>query len=159
MYYKIVAYNAKFVDVYGVEPGKVPLDVVYTAKPVRRTKGNFDGIRTKRGSCIHFAKGPLNLMLWYSYFNFQPIQEPAIYKIQPIGKIEKQKCPDKVGLFQYGANQIQFLGIVNTAEMFDLAVSEFNNDPEEIQRLYPKLNMEQVINKWRLHQQKVYFSM
>lgn len=57
MYYKIVACSTKFVGVYGVEPGMVPLDVVYTAKPVRRTKGNFDGIHTKKGQLYTFCQG------------------------------------------------------------------------------------------------------
>ena len=113
-YYKVISWISLFrekydiKEIYNIAPG-----TRFIAQQIKDTP--IVMLQCKR-PILHFAKGPLNALLWYDIFYDEledaflldvvpPIQ---IYEIQPIGKIAHGICRDDYRLKQYGAHAIEF---------------------------------------------------
>ena len=148
-YYKIVDANLPFLTDYNMEdPTKVPLFKTFTAKSPETEYGLFIHSKTP---VLHFCDNAFDTMLWYSTC-VSHIEDAFVYEIKPIGNIIKEKCKDEHGLYQCGAPQIQFIKLVDTNEMFDLALSEFEKDRMAKFRLYPDIGLSKITLSWLRHQ-------
>lgn len=136
-YYKVISWISLFretyhiEDIYDIAPGsrfvaKKPEDSAYVMLQRKRP-------------VLHFAKGPLNTLLWYDIFfdeaedaylsNIPPIQ---IYEIQPIGPISSGVCNDDYRLNQYGAHAIEFKERVPVSEIIERAIAVYEHTNPKI---------------------------
>lgn len=101
---------------------------------------------------LHFAKGPLNTLLWYDIFydeledtyllDYPPIQ---IYEIESIGKISHGICRDDYRLKQYGTRVIEFKERIQVSKIIKDATDVY-------ERINPKIhnkNQAQSIKSWQ----------
>ena len=110
---------------------------------------------------LHFAKGPLDTLLWYDIFDDEqedaclsynlPIQ---IYEIEPIGTISHGICRDDYRLNQYGAHAIEFKERVQVSKIIEDAIAVY-------ERTNPKIHNKdqaQNIKSWQaaLHNPEVW---
>lgn len=153
-YYKIIGYDYPFFNVYGLDnPANVPLYTTFTAYNPKKSGGYF--INSKK-PVIHFCDNAFDTMLWHSVFIIADELPAVIYEIKPIGSIIKQKCRDDSGIFQCGAEQIQFIRPVSTDEMFERALAEFHQNHKAKINLYPNLEISKIISAWVHHERSKY---
>ena len=78
-------------------------------------------------SHFHFAEDPLDTILWYTIIGYRGSQ---IYSIKPLSSVTKIRCRDDYGLYQCGANKIQFLEKQDKKQLYEMALQELNHDPD-----------------------------
>lgn len=107
---------------------------------------------------VHFCDNAFDTMLWYNIFYKISIAKhhdtmPVVYKIIPISDVIKERCHDNHQFYQCGAHIIEFKEKVALDTMFKLALVEFLDNPEEKTSMYPKLDMNDILEMWAKHEQ------
>ena len=74
-----------------------------------------------------FARGVLDTMLWHAVFSHHNLEHVEIYEIEPIGKVSEYRCLTDTGLYQCCAAHIKFLQKQNIYQMYERALSEYND--------------------------------
>lgn len=159
-YYKVISWISLFRETYNIEE-------IYDIAPgtrfiAQQIKDPPIVMLQCKHPILHFAKGPLNALLWYDIFYDEledaflldvvpPIQ---IYEIQPIGKIAHGICRDDYRLKQYGAHAIEFKERVQVSKIIEDAIDVY-------ERTNPKIhNKDQAdgIKSWQaaLHNPEVW---
>jgi hypothetical protein len=140
-YYKVISWISLFRETYSIE--KIHDIVPGTRFVAKNTKkSDYIMLQCKR-PVLHFAKGPLNTLLWYDIFDNEledalllyspPIQ---IYEIQPIGKISRGICRDDYRLNQYGAKAIEFKERVPVSKIIEDAIDVYERTNPNIHNKY-----------------------
>jgi len=158
-YYKIITEKAYFRRIYDIN------DISAVPAGTKIIASAPFGIRCKNAPNIdqpvtHFCDNAFDTMLWHNMFealhrDSDTQMPPVIYEITPITDVIKEKCPDKLELYQCGAHIIEFKKKVSIKEMFERAVAEFKQNPDKKTKLYPKLPLQKFVNSWANYSQPV----
>lgn len=159
-YYKVISWISLFRETYDIE------DIYAIAPGSRFIAQKPDklaiGMLQSKQPVLHFAKGPLDTLLWYDIFDreyhdvvFLPGYPPVqIYEIQPIGTIQYGICHDDYRLNQYGAHVIEFKERIPVNEIVKAAIAVYEDTNPEIHNE----NQVQSIESWQevLHDPKAW---
>ena len=160
-YYKIVTDQSAFTERYGA----------YKSIPYgTRFSDSFDNIIVSKVGewvfvdCIssacwlgpnifHFCKGAFETMLWHNVLFRWDNLWFRIYEIVPLdtSPIFEGKSRDRYGFFQHGATEIEFRKQVPIDDIYDAALQEYYDFPQEKAKMYPGLQMAQVIDACEKH--------
>ena len=158
-YYKVISWISLFRETYNIEE-------IYDIAPGTRFVAKKPDtpvivMLQSKQPVLHFAKGPLDTLLWYDIFDDEqedaclpynlPIQ---IYEIEPIGPISHGICRDDYRLNQYGAHAIEFKERVQVSKIIEDAIAVY-------ERTNPKIHNKdqaQNSNSWQaaLHNPEVW---
>ena len=163
-YYKIITERSYFHRIYDAGDALwVPYGTRVSAEPCLTTEYSRWGVRNGQWyinsdvPVIHFCDNAFDTMLWHSVLTRSNEKiGVAIYEIKPLTKVIKQRCGDDIGLYQCGANVVQFRHLVSTDEMFERALSEFHVNHHAKIDMYPNLQMSKIIAAWVHHNQSKY---
>lgn len=136
-YYKVISWISLFRETYDIK------DIYAIASGSRFIAQKPDklafGMLQSKQPVLHFAKGPLDTLLWYDIFcteqnalhllGFPPVQ---IYEIQPIDTISHGICCDDYRLNQYGAHAIEFKERVPVNKIIEAAIAVYERTKPEI---------------------------
>lgn len=136
-YYKVVAWIGLFRETYDIEEiDSITPGTRFVAKEPNRSE---DVMLICNPPVLHFAKGELNTLLWYEFFEicsdkfFMTYRPPVcIYEIEPIGHISHGVCCDKNQLYQYGANIIEFKERIRVSQIVQKAIPEYKETNPDI---------------------------
>ena len=144
MYYKIVTEGSFFTDLcMGIDVFNIPYGTVFTAPDHSKYKPK-DPKCMLGNSCLHFAQGAFDTMLWYNILSY-PFLEDCIYQIQPITKVTKRRAQDSGEIYQCGAHKIKILRKQSIDDMYECAIQEYYTNPDR----YKKFKM--YIAWWKEH--------
>lgn len=157
-YYKIVTEKSYFKRICGIDDiSAIPNGTKFTASaPVENDKVKKNLYINK--PVFHFCDNAFDIMLWHNIFerlyqSSDAKQTPVIYEIIPLSEVVKEKCSDKLELYQCGATKIEIKTKMSLNRMFDRAVKEFKNNKAQKEELYPNLPLSKIIDAWKRHQQ------
>ena len=140
-YYKVISWISLFREAYNIEE-------IYDIAPgsrfvAKKSEESAYVMLKSKQPVLHFAKGPLNTLLWYDIFDDEqedaflldtpPIQ---IYEIQPIGPISHGVCNDDYRLNQYGAHAIEFKERVPVSKIIEQAIAVYDRTNPKIYNKY-----------------------
>ncbi len=144
MYYKIVTARSFFTDLYeNSNVFDIPCGTVFCAPEMPKHKPNDSKCMLDK-SCIHFADGAFDTMLWHSKLTAR-VMDFQIYQIQPLSVVSKNRCLDSEGVYQCGAAKIKIIQKQHVDELYDLAVQEYYEHPNKYQ------NFDIDIDLWKAH--------
>jgi len=145
MYYKIITQRSFFTELYeNVDVFNIPCGTVFNAPKTSKHRPE-DPKCLINESVFHFADGVFDTMLWHTRL-IHHVLPCQIYAIQPIGEVIKQRCLDDLGLYQCGAQKIEFLEKQNVDKMYDMAVKEYMLSPTKYN------NFKISVDWWKKHQ-------
>lgn len=146
-YYKVMWPNSSFSDVYkSTDLNNIAPNTIISApdKPYNYSDGTHIENPTQ---VIHFCDNAFDTMLWYNM-----LDAFCVYEIEPLTPVIKQKCKESQDIYQCGAQKIKIVKKIPTDTMFDLALSEFEQDREAKIRMYMSISMPKVVHYWLRHQ-------
>ncbi len=154
-YYKYISENTSFAKIAKIrridDLEKIPYGAVFTAYPLWEPS---DVTIQSKQPVLHFCDNAFDSMLWFSIFDTS--QQNYFYRIIPLTEVIKQRCADKYQLFQCGANQIEFRNQIDKYKMFNMAISEYEQSPDEKEKLYPNLDIPEIIKSWKIYKKPVH---
>lgn len=101
---------------------------------------------------LHFCDNAFDTMLWEAKFGqFVTNKYNYFYQIIPLTDVIKQRCNDSSNLYQCGANEIKFIELIDRNKMFDLAISEYDNNKTKKEAMYPNLDLDKIVKNWKQH--------
>ena len=145
MYYKIVTERSWFTKLYeDIDVFNIPYGTVLNAPESCKHKPDNPKCLIKE-SVFHFAEGVYDTMLWHARL-IHHVLPCQIYAVQPLTDVIKQRCADDLGLYQCGAQQIKILERQNIEDMYDMAVKEYDINPNKYQ------NFKISVDWWKKHE-------
>lgn len=150
MYYKVITELSWFSNLYSdTDVFNIPYGTVFKAPKTSNSRPD-DPKCLINESVFHFASGIFDTMLWHTRL-IHHVLPCQIYAIRPLSNIIKQRCEDDLGLYQCGAQQIEFLEKQNVDKMYDMAVKEYKNNPNKYR------NFEISVDCWKKHEPTCFF--
>lgn len=157
--YKILTENSYFRKIYDTDNlARIPFGtkVIASAPFQEDYTGKINGHWYIDKPVIHFCDNAFDTMLWHGVLCGAPANRSWIYEIKPLTAVFKEKCKDDIGLYQCGANIIEFHSLIPLDTMFDRAIEEFHQDHHAKIDMYPFLKISKIISAWVHHNQSKY---
>ncbi len=85
-----------------------------------------------QGPFFHFAKGAFNTTLWRESIDYD--EDGEIYKVLPLSPVVGNISEGKA---QFGAQRLMFLNRVSPKQLFQKALKELEESPEETKMMNP----------------------
>ena len=140
-YYKIITNNSHFADEYNIQD--VTSIAPGTEFKAHTSHDPTDWI-TPGIPLIRFAETAFMTLLWYELLTKQT-DEIAIYEVTPLGRVIKQKSPDKWGLMQCGAQSIQIGKQISLETLISHIKQEFKQRKLAKTNKYPEFETANII--------------
>ena len=146
-YYKIVSNNSCFSNVYNIaDVSAIPNGTQFVGKNLGGQRQDTSVSLT--GAVLHFSDNAFDTMLWYDMLVDGLSPKAQIYEVKPLAPMVKKRVNGGIGVFQCGANTIEFVKPINVSHMFKSAIAEFRKNPKAKIQMYPDLNMSKLIASW-----------
>lgn len=146
VYYKIVTDDSLFKSAYQI----ADISAIQPGTRFQARHPRTDGFYIQhRLPMIHFCDSPFDSMIWYNILTDGAAKRTCIYEITPITAIVKQKCYDSKGVYQCGANVIEFGNQIPLQTLVKLATQEFKDNWFKKITMYPKVHVLKSVLKWR----------
>lgn len=149
-YYKIITNNSHFADEYGIsDVAAIANGTEFKAHTSHRpTDWITPGI-----PMIRFAEGAFTTLMWYELLTKQT-DEIAIYEVTPLGRVIKQKSPDKYGLMQCGCQSIKIGKQVSLEELVRQVKRDFKMRKLKEKNPFPEFETAKILYQWLNGSQK-----
>ena len=141
-YYKIVTDRSPFAEIYNMN------GIIQKGTQVVNPYNFFEpGFYYWLGpEYLHFSQGAFDTMLWHNIlFRYDSLWF-QIYEIVPLSQVYKNRCLDNNGFFQCGAEKIEIRSLIDIDDIYKGALQEYCDNPDEKIKMYPNLQMAQVID-------------
>ena len=145
--YKIITTDSLFKSAYDI-------DDVSDIKPGTRFVARFpviEGLYIQHKTPVpHFPDNAFDAMLWHDVLKSGLPKQAYAYEIFPVTPVIKQKCHDSQGIYQCGANIIEFGPKIPMHQMRRMALQEFRRHWLKKLIQYHKISVLISVCNWRL---------